>query len=304
MTTSASEQELSEGQPPPPPPRSIPTREPVQEPARKPARRSGIGPALFLTALLVAGGGFLLFFYLEHEPQRLALESTRSSLAREEEARAALDARVSELEAEREQLQRRVGELRGSEEALRSERDQIARERDVLRAGNEQAQAALAAMQEAQEALRQRLSAELASGEAELSGDGDSVTVGLTDRILFPSGAAELNARGREVLARVAASLASLPDRLVRVEGHTDSTPISPERTAQFPTNWELSTARATTVVRFLQERGIPGERLAAVGFGEHRPIADNGSANGRRKNRRIELVLSRATVTTGRSAR
>ena len=88
----------------------------------------------------------------------------------------------------------------------------------------------------------------------------------------------------------------------MRVEGHTDATPISPERAEQFPTNWELSTARATTVVRFLEEQGIPGERLAALGFGEHRPLADNGTAIGRRRNRRIELVLTRAPVTSGRS--
>lgn len=294
MTTSTSEQEIAERRPPPPP----------RAAEREPARRSSIGPVLLLTALLVAGGGFLLFYYLEHEPQRVALDGTRASLAREERERAALDARVAELEAERERLQRRVGELRGSEGALRTERDQIARERDLLRAGNEQAQAALAAMQEAQATLREQLSAELASGEAEISGDGDSVSLALTDRILFPSGAAELNPRGRAVLTRVAESLASLPDRLVRVEGHTDSTPISDESAAQFPSNWELSTARATTVVRFLEENGIPGQRLAAVGYGQHRPVADNRTANGRRRNRRIELVLSREPVTAGRSAR
>ena len=157
-------------------------------------------------------------------------------------------------------------------------------------------------MQEAQASLRQRLSAELASGEAQLGGDGDAVSIALDDRILFPSGESQLNARGREVLTRLAASLATLPNRLVRVEGHTDATPISPERAEQFPTNWELSTARATTVVRFLEEQGIPGERLAALGFGEHRPLADNGTAIGRRRNRRIELVLTRAPVTSGRS--
>lgn len=295
MTGSTSEQELPQRRlsPPPPPPSS-------STPAA-PARRRSIGPALFLTALLVAGGGFLLFFHLEHEPQREALERARANLAEESDARAALEARVTTLEAEREELQRRVSALRATEDELRAERDRIARERDVLRAGNEQAQAALAAMQEAQEALRQRLSAELESGEAELSDDGDSVSVALTERILFPPGTAELNERGREVLARLASSLADLPDRIVRVEGHTDSTPISPE---QFPSNWELSTARATTVVRFLVEQGIPGERLAAVGYAEHRPVADNRTAKGRRRNRRIEMVLSRAPVTTGTSAR
>lgn len=293
MTTShAPEHHVSERHAPPPPPRAAERERP----------RRSIGPVLLLTALLVAGGGFLLFYYLEHEPARRGLEETRANLARESEARAELQARVDALEAERDTLQRRLSELRNAESALTAERDQLARERDVLRAGNEQAQAALAAMQQAQEALRQRLSAELASGEAQLSDDGDSVSVALTDRILFPPGMAELNDRGKEVLTRVAATLASLPDRLVRVEGHTDSTPIGPESAAQFPTNWELSTARATTVVRFLQEQGIPGERLAAVGYGEFRPVGDNRTAIGRRRNRRIELVLSRVPVTRRRS--
>ncbi len=249
---------------------------------------------LLLLALLVAGGGFLLFYWLEHMPAVQQLGSTRTELREERAARAALDRRVTALMSERDRLQRRVGELRQSEQALTTERDQLARERDVLRAGNEQAQAALAAMQEAQEALRARLSAELASGEAQMRDAGGEVTLALDERILFPSGAAELNERGLEVLARVAQSLASIPDRLVRVEGHTDSTPIG-ANAERFPTNWELSTARATTVVRFLQDHGVSGDRLAAVGYGEHHPVADNRTALGRRRNRRIEIIVARA---------
>jgi chemotaxis protein MotB len=76
--------------------------------------------------------------------------------------------------------------------------------------------------------------------------------------------------------------------------GHTDGTRIVSSTTQEkFPTNWELSTARATNVVRFLQEQGkVPGAELVAVGFAEFRPVASNASAEGRRKNRRIEIVL------------
>lgn len=262
--------------------------------AREP-RRSSVGPVLLLLALLVAGGGFLAFFYAEHQPAVDELARTRRSLAQEQRAHAHADARVRRLQADLARLNSQLETLQASEGSLRTERDQLERERDLLRAGNEEAQAALAAMREAQDALRQRLSAELASGEAEMRDNGDSVSLALDERILFPSGAAELNARGLEVLARVAASLATLPDRIVRVEGHTDSTPISPENQVHFPTNWELSTARATSVVRFLEAHGVDGDRLVAIGYGEHHPIADNGTANGRRRNRRIELVLSRA---------
>lgn len=288
MATTEAAERLS---PPPPPPVR---RERVVE---RTTERRGFGPVLLLIALLVAGGGFLLFFYLEHEPMSRELTSTRRDLARERRAHTTLDARVRALQSERDRLTRRVAELRGSEEALRSERD-------VLRAGNEQAQAALAAMREAQDALRARLGAELASGEAQMTDDGDSVSLALDERILFPSGQAELNARGLEVLERVAASITALPDRTVRVEGHTDSTPITGENLARFPSNWELSTARATSVVRFFEAHGIDGDRLAAVGYGEHHPVADNRTAAGRHRNRRIEIVLSRATVTGGAEGR
>lgn len=261
---------------------------------RPPAQRRSVGPMLLLLALLVAGGGFLLFYYLEHAPTVGSLHATRAELEAEQRARAALEERVAALTAERDRLQRRVAELRQSEQSLTQERDQLARERDVLRAGNEQAQAALAAMREAQEALRARLSAELASGDARMNDSGGEVTLALDERILFPPGEAALNERGQEVLARVAQSLATLRDRMVRVEGHTDSTPID-VNADRFPTNWELSTARATTVVRFLEQQGVPPDRLVAVGWGEHRPVADNRTAAGRRRNRRIEIIVARA---------
>jgi chemotaxis protein MotB len=262
----------------------------------RPSRRSGAGPILFLIAVLVAGGGFLLFYFLEHEPTRASLASTSRELREARSQNRSSSRRVITLERERDRLQERIGRLRASEEALRRERDQLARERDALRSGHEQAQAALAALQEAQDALRQRLQAELASGEAQLRDDGDVVTVELDERILFPSGHAELNPRGREVLERVAQSLAALPNRTIRVEGHTDSTPISADNESGFPTNWELSTSRATSVVRFFEAQGIAGSRLSAVGWGQHHPVATNDTVAGRRRNRRIEIVLVRSS--------
>jgi hypothetical protein len=78
-----------------------------------------------------------------------------------------------------------------------------------------------------------------------------------------------------------------------QVEGHTDNVPVSPRLQDTFPSNWELSTARASNVVRFLQDRvGIPGERLSSCGFGQYRPLADNTTAAGRAENRRIQIVL------------
>ncbi len=279
MTTSAQPEE----RPMAPPPSQ--SRAAASE---RPQRRSSAGPILFLIALLVFGGGFLGFYFLEHQPARSSLGTARRELRQERRAREGLARRAAALQSERDRLAARLSELEASESALRGERD-------ALRAEHQQSQAALAAMQEAQDNLRGQLGRELASGEAELTGEGGELFIRLHDRILFAAGEAELNERGREVMTRVAASLVSLPGRTIRVEGHTDSQPIRGESAARYPTNWELSTTRATTVVRFLEEQGVPSARMAAVGYGPHRPVASNGTSSGRQRNRRIELVLVRA---------
>jgi len=96
-----------------------------------------------------------------------------------------------------------------------------------------------------------------------------------------------------EVLRRVGGVVKEVADKEIRIEGYTDNVPISSRLQQKFPTNWELSAARAVNVLRFLQERiGIPGERISACGFGEFKPVADNATAEGRALNRRIQIVL------------
>lgn len=129
-------------------------------------------------------------------------------------------------------------------------------------------------------------SLELQGVEARL--DPEGMTLRLDDRLLFESGQADLTAAGREALAQLQPVLTSV-DGQISVEGHTDNVPIS---TARFPSNWELSSARAISVVRFLTEQGSSPDRLRAVGYGETRPIAANDMASGRAANRRVELVL------------
>ncbi len=111
-----------------------------------------------------------------------------------------------------------------------------------------------------------------------------------TDGVLFDPGQAVLRAEGARVLAPIAASLRGLPNP-IRVEGHTDDTPIA---TAQFPSNWDLSAIRASAVVRTLIGAGVPDARLQGAAYGDTRPIADNGSADGRSRNRRVEIYVLR----------
>ena len=106
--------------------------------------------------------------------------------------------------------------------------------------------------------------------------------------ILFPTGIARISDDAVPVLQRLAAVLAPFPNP-VQVEGHTDNVPIS---TARFPSNWELSAARAATVVRLFGENGLDAERLAVMGMGEHQPVADNDTAEGRNRNRRVLVVV------------
>ena len=112
--------------------------------------------------------------------------------------------------------------------------------------------------------------------------------------IFFESGSADIGAQGRDQLDVLATTLILLLpeipkdlDWVLRIDGHTDDRPIN---SPQFPSNWELSTARAVSVLKYLASRGIPADRLAAAGFGEFRPIDTSGTEEGRRKNRRIEI--------------
>jgi chemotaxis protein MotB len=114
----------------------------------------------------------------------------------------------------------------------------------------------------------------------------------LTDKVLFDSGAADLKPQATPVLSKVAAILSKEGAHQVMVEGHTDNVPI---RGSMFPTNWELSTARASRVVRFLIGGGVAQRRLSAGGYAWLHPIDTNATAAGRSRNRRVEIVLLRS---------
>lgn len=116
-------------------------------------------------------------------------------------------------------------------------------------------------------------------------------TVQLKDKILFASGSAILGAEGKDALRRVAEALRGIQGKVVRVEGHTDNVPTGTG--GPFPSNWELSTARALAVVHALRDAGVDPTRLSGAGFAEFQPIAPNGTPEGRSLNRRIEIVLA-----------
>jgi len=124
--------------------------------------------------------------------------------------------------------------------------------------------------------------------KAKLHKSDEGAVISLSEAGFFAPGEAELNAGGEEVLASIAKSLEENKS-LVRIEGHTDSTPISTEK---FRSNWELSTARASTVLAKLIERGVEPKKLSAAGYGGFRPVGNNSTEEGRARNRRVDVVI------------
>ncbi len=115
------------------------------------------------------------------------------------------------------------------------------------------------------------------------------MVVELPTDVLFRSGQANLSKEGEEAISEVATLLADIPDRRFQVEGHTDNVPI---KTAQYPSNWDLASARALRVVRTMVDAGMPPERISAASFGEYNPVVSNEIKEGRDANRRIEIVV------------
>ena len=205
--------------------------------------------------------------------------------------------------------QRRLGDLakaaqteqalrttEGRLRALEAERNGLVAERETLQKSVQAKEAALAQLKETQEKLQEKVKEEIAKGEIALTQSGGRLRVDMVDKLLFDSGDARISRRGEGVLARVGAVLAKVPDRQIHVSGHTDDQPINGKLNHRFATNWELSSSRALNVVRFLQQQAqVPPERMVASGHGQYQPIASNGTAAGRARNRRIEILLTPA---------
>jgi chemotaxis protein MotB len=162
-----------------------------------------------------------------------------------------------------------------------------------LQTAVQQKEQALNELQKTQEELAEKLQSEISKGDVLIKQHEGQIVVDLVDQILFNSGEATLNDQGKAAIRKVGETFLKIPDKVIQVGGHTDAVPIAPKLIDKFPSNWELSAARATNVVRFLQDEvKVPGARLVATGFSEYKPVGSNKTPAGRRKNRRIEVVL------------
>jgi len=197
-------------------------------------------------------------------------------------------------------LQKQASELEDNAARIAKEREQLQQEQSQLAATLEQERLAKLAKEEeinrltrTQEELSKSLQEEISKGNITIQQVRDRLTINMVDRVLFDSGQAQVKPAGVKVLKPVGDVLNKISDKQIRIEGHTDNVPISSKLQDRFKTNWELSTARATTVVRYLIDQGgVDRQHLSAVGYADTHPLASNESEEGRSSNRRIEIVL------------
>ncbi len=130
-------------------------------------------------------------------------------------------------------------------------------------------------------------------GEVSVSKNEDGVVITMSDLLLFETGGTRLAPKGMDILEKVASVLSRLAYR-VKIKGHTDSSPMS---SSQFPSNWELSSARASTVVRLLIANGVSPKYISAEGYAHYHPVATNDTPQGRARNRRVEIVYERDSI-------
>jgi chemotaxis protein MotB len=225
--------------------------------------------------------------YSEEEMQakRDQISGLQAELSQSQERGASLEARLKDISDRNAELMERLnlaGAEKGTLSASLAEKDRALEE---LRQREKQAQARLATFR----GMLERFQSMIDSGKLRVRVVRGRMVVELAENILFDSGKANLKKEGQEALTQVAGVLASIPDRDFQITGHTDNIPI---KSARFPSNWELSTARAVEVTRFLSEKGVDQARLSAAGYADTQPVASNADAEGRQQNRRIEIVL------------
>ncbi len=199
---------------------------------------------------------------------------------------------ITGLQKQREALQGQVQGLQSQKTSLEQQQADLRRQIDVLEQQKAQLQTASQQTLTQYDSLVRNLTEEVKKGELQVRQYKDMLTVDVAEQLFFDSGRANLKDTGKAVLKKVGEALKGYEDKVIRIVGHTDNVPITKSLQKVFPSNWELSVARATTVVRYLQEVGIPPERMVASGRAEYQPIAENDSAEGRKKNRRIEITL------------
>jgi len=202
------------------------------------------------------------------------------------------EAELGKIKGEKEAREAELGKVKGEKEAREAELGKVKGEKEAreaelgeLRRQKEAAEKRIAAYKSLQDKFR----ALVDTGKLQVVFRNGQMTLKLPSGILFPSGSADLSKGGQQALTEVTNVLMQFKDRRFLVAGHTDNQPI---KTAAFPNNWYLSTARANSVVQHMIKGGFPARNLAAAGYAEFDPVSPNTTEPGREQNRRIEIIL------------
>jgi len=194
-----------------------------------------------------------------------------------------------ETAAQKTQIEKLSADNQACQEALKQAQSLLSQKEREIRTKDVKVQQQSDAFREIQDAMK----AELTNKQVAIQELEGKLTLTMVESILFDSGKAEIKPEGVETLNKVAEVLKGLKDKDIVIAGHTDDVPISGKLSKTFPSNWELSTARATAVVKLLLAAGVDPQTLSVAGYAEFHPVADNTTTEGRSKNRRMEIVLS-----------
>lgn len=213
------------------------------------------------------------------------LNKTKAALEQEQAARKACDKKQAELDAEAAALKAQLTALGQDMSSTKTDLEKAKKRVEELRRAQEQAEKRAAQFRDMVAKFKSMIDA----GKLQVEFRDGLILVKLPDNILFDSGKTDLKPAGQEAIKQVTSILASIQGRKFQVTGHTDNIPI---KSAKFKSNWELSTARAVEIVKYMAANGMDQKRLSAAGYAEQLPVASNDDDKGRSQNRRIEIVV------------
>lgn len=203
------------------------------------------------------------------------------------------NATQAQLEEDKKGLQAQIDKLQSENKGLLESIEGLKLELKQERMAIQQKEEKISEMDKTRQEIETSLKKQILQKDIKIEEFEGKLKVTFVDKILFDSGSVTIKQTGQEVLLRLADSFRGNKAQNLVIEGHTDNVQIGSVLQERFPTNWELSTARATAVVRFFQEKGdIEPERLTASGFSFYRPVDSNETEEGRKQNRRIEIIL------------
>ena len=253
---------------------------------------------------------FLYFFVMQlsacvpmptqRDEARHEIEVLQAKQKQSEEKLQGLELELSKSEAARNELSKDLKKLQTQTAYLKKINRQQLQNMETLQQELEKRRSVIQLqgkviqlLDDTKKTIETSLKDQITAKEIEVVEVEDKLKVIFIDKILFDSGSVEINPRGKELLRITADSLKGTENQEIIVEGHTDNVPLGEVLRRRFPSNWELSTARAAAVARFLQQKGgIRPERLSVRGYSFYRPVASNKTEEGRSQNRRIEIIL------------